>query len=186
MNLLSPYRVLDLTDVRGQIAGMMLGDLGADVVRVEPPGGSDARRSGPLLEEGPELDRSLCFAAFNRNKRSIELDLMTEEGRDIFLKLVAGADFILDSGPPSLLDEAGLEFEKLLEANPEIVHVRTTPFGSDGPRADLPAQATSVKCVSATTAPRANPPRRLAGPLPVHSTSPPDVIDMPAGAVDRK
>ena len=59
MNLLAPYRVLDLTDVRGQIAGMMLGDLGADVVRVEPPGGSAARQTGPFLPDGPDADRSL-------------------------------------------------------------------------------------------------------------------------------
>jgi crotonobetainyl-CoA:carnitine CoA-transferase CaiB-like acyl-CoA transferase len=144
MNLLSPYRVLDLTDVRGQIAGMILGDLGADVIRVEPPIGSEARRAEPLLESGPELDRSLSFTAFNRNKRSIVIDLSSGQGREAFLRLVAGADFILDSGPPSLLDEAGLDFEALLKANPEIVHVRTTPFGSDGPRADLPASDLTI------------------------------------------
>lgn len=152
MKLLSPYRVLDLTDVRGQIAGMMLGDLGADVIRIEPPEGSAARLAGPLLENGPDLDRSLSFIAFNRNKRSLELDLTTEPGRDAFLQLVAGADFILDSGPPSLLDEAGLEFDKLLEANPEIVHVRTTPFGSDGPRANLPASDLTVAALGGPVA----------------------------------
>ena len=67
--MLEPYRVLDLTDVRGQIAGMMLGDLGADVVRVEPPEGSPARRIGPLLADAPEGEQSLSFAAYNRNKR---------------------------------------------------------------------------------------------------------------------
>ena len=139
MNLLSPYRVLDLTDVRGQIAGMILGDLGADVIRIEAPNGSDARRAEPLLDHGNKHDRSLSFAAFNRNKRSVVIDLTAENGRNDFLRLVAGADFILDSGPPSLLDEAALNFETILEANPEIVHVRTTPFGSDGPMADLPA-----------------------------------------------
>ena len=87
MDLLAPYRVLDLTDVRGQIAGMMLGDLGADVVRVEPADGSAARQVGPLLEEGPESERSLSFAAYNRNKRSVVLDFATEEGRARFLEL---------------------------------------------------------------------------------------------------
>ena len=75
--MLEPYRVLDLTDVRGQIAGMILGNLGADVIRVEPPGGSDARRIGPFLKDGPEAERSLNFFAYNRNKRSLELDLET-------------------------------------------------------------------------------------------------------------
>lgn len=139
MSLLAPYRVLDLTDVRGQIAGMMLGDLGADVVRVEPPEGSAARRVGPFLADGPETDRSLSFAAYNRNKRSIVLDLERDADRKTFLDLVATADFVLDSGPPSLLDEVGLDFDRLLEANPRIVQVRVTPFGDDGPWADLPA-----------------------------------------------
>ncbi len=139
MNLLEPYRVLDVTDVRGQFAGFMLGDLGADVIRIEPPGGSAARRVGPFLESGPETDRSLSFAAYNRNKRSIELDLDSEEGRRIFLELVAGSDFVFDSGPPSLLDEAGLGFDRLVETNDRIVHVRITPFGADGPRAGAPA-----------------------------------------------
>ena len=139
MSLLAPYRALDLTDVRGQIAGMMLGDLGADVIRVEPKGGSEARNVGPFLDKGPEGDRSLSFSAYNRNKRSIEIDFDTEAGRACFLELVAGADFVFDSGPPSLLDQAGLGFEKLRESNPHLVHVRTTPFGSDGPYADFPA-----------------------------------------------
>jgi crotonobetainyl-CoA:carnitine CoA-transferase CaiB-like acyl-CoA transferase len=139
MNLLAPYRVLDLTDVRGQIAGMVLGDLGADVIRVEPRGGSPARGVGPLLPDGPESERSLSFAAYNRNKRSIEIDFDADEGRSTFLDLVSGADFVLDSGPPSLLDEAGLGFERLTRANPQLVHVRITPFGSDGPFADRPA-----------------------------------------------
>jgi crotonobetainyl-CoA:carnitine CoA-transferase CaiB-like acyl-CoA transferase len=139
MNLLSPYRVLDLTDVRGQLAGMILGDLGADVVRVESKLGSAARRTGPFLSEGPESERSLSFAAYNRNKRSVELDLDSDEGRAALLGLVAGADFVVDSGPPSLLDDAGLHFERLLEMNPQLVQVRVTPFGSDGPYANLPA-----------------------------------------------
>ena len=137
--LLSPYRVLDLTDARGPIAGMMLGDLGADVVRVEPPEGSGARRAGPFLSDGPEAERSLAFAAYDRNKRSIVLDLDGEAGRTTFLELVAGADFLLDSGPPSRLDEAGLDFDRLLAANPRLVQVRITPFGVDGPYAALPA-----------------------------------------------
>jgi crotonobetainyl-CoA:carnitine CoA-transferase CaiB-like acyl-CoA transferase len=144
MNLLSPYRVLDLTDVRGQIAGMILGDLGADVLRVEPPEGSQARQAEPLLESGPAEHRSLSFTAFNRNKRSISLDLQTEPDRAVFLRLVEGADFILDSGPPSLLEQAGLDFETLLGANPELVVVRTTPFGSDGPRAEEPASDLTI------------------------------------------
>jgi crotonobetainyl-CoA:carnitine CoA-transferase CaiB-like acyl-CoA transferase len=144
MTLLAPYRVLDLTDERGQIAGMMLADLGADVLRVEPPGGSDARRSGPFLDSGPTLERSLSFAAYNRNKRSVEIDLAMDSGRETFLALVRDSDFVLDSGPPSILDQTGLDFERLLEANDQIVQVRTTPFGSDGPMADAPASDLTI------------------------------------------
>lgn len=148
MNLLAPYRVLDLTDVRGQLAGMILGDLGADVVRIEPPGGSQARRVGPLLSDGPDAERSLSFAAYNRNKRSLVLDLERAEGRRQLLALVCGADFVIDSGPPSLLDEAGLGFDRLLAENPQIVHVRVTPFGSDGPYADLPAADLTIAALA--------------------------------------
>jgi len=139
MNLLAPYRVLDLTDERGQLAGRILADLGADVVRIEPPEGSDARRAGPRLASGPESERSLAFAAYDRNKRSARLDFGAESDRARFLALAAGADFVLDSGPPSLLDDAGLGFERLRAANPLLVHVRVSPFGNDGPAACWPA-----------------------------------------------
>jgi crotonobetainyl-CoA:carnitine CoA-transferase CaiB-like acyl-CoA transferase len=139
MNLLAPYRVLDLTDERGQLAGQILGDLGADVVRIEPPGGSAARQSVPLLEDGPVGERSLAFAAYDRNKRSVVLDFAREQDRERMLGLVAGADIVLDSGPPALLDAAGLDFARLRAANPRIVQVRVTPFGVDGPAALWPA-----------------------------------------------
>ena len=138
MDWLKPYRVLDLTDVRGELAGMMLGDLGADVIRVEPIGGSAARREGPSLPDGPESERSLSFAAYNRNKRSIVLDLDSKAGRASLLDLVRGADFLFDSGPPSWLDDAGLDFARLVDVNPQLVQVRVTPFGCDGPAADRP------------------------------------------------
>ena len=137
--MLSSYRVLDLTDHRGEIAGMILGDLGADVIRVEPPNGSEGRRQGPLHDAGPELERSFQFRAYNRNKRSICVDLERGDERAIFLELVAGADFVLESAPPSLLEERGLGFDQLCQANPRIVAVQITPFGSDGPYAAMPA-----------------------------------------------
>jgi crotonobetainyl-CoA:carnitine CoA-transferase CaiB-like acyl-CoA transferase len=148
MRLLSPYRVLDLTDARGQLAGMMLADLGADVIRVEPPGGSAARHVGPFLEKGDAAERSLSFAAYERNKRSIELDLGGDAGRERFLTLLRGADFLIDSGPPSLLEEAGLDVPRLRAANPTLVHVRVSPFGEDGPYADLPAADLTVAALA--------------------------------------
>jgi crotonobetainyl-CoA:carnitine CoA-transferase CaiB-like acyl-CoA transferase len=139
LNLLAPYRVLDLTDERGPLAGRVLAELGADVIRIEPPEGSGARRAGPRLAEGPESERSLAFAAYDQGKRSLVLDLHQARDGARLLELVAGADFVLDSGPPSLLDEAGLGFERLRAANPLLVHVRVTPFGVDGPAAHWPA-----------------------------------------------
>ncbi|MYF10048.1 MAG: CoA transferase [Gammaproteobacteria bacterium] len=142
--MLKAYRALDLTDVRGQLGGMVLADLGADVIRVEPPGGSEARRVGPFADDGPDGPCSLSFAAYNRNKRSIQLDLAADGGRATFLDLVRGSDFVLDSGPPALLDEAGLNHEVLCEANPQLVQVRVTPYGNGGPHAGLPAADLSV------------------------------------------
>lgn len=100
--MLSPYRVLDLTDHRGELGAMILGDLGADVIKIEPPGGSTARRQGPLLEGDrlPATQASLQFFAYNRNKRSIVLDLATHGDRETLIGLAAGADFVLESWPP--------------------------------------------------------------------------------------
>ncbi len=142
--MLSPYRVVDLTDERGEIAGMVLGDLGADVVRVEPPGGSRARQSGPLLADAPAGEQGLPFFAFNRNKRSIVLDLGQARDREDFLQLIAGADFVIDSGPGGLLEAAGVSFEALREVQPRIVCVYVTPFGLDGPYAEHPASDLTI------------------------------------------
>ena len=134
--MLTPYRVLDLTDHRGEIAGMILADLGADVIKVEPPGGTSARRCEPRLPSGPEAERSLQFFAYNRNKRSIVLDLASGRDRDTFLRLVENSDFVLESGYPGSLAPQELGFEILRAANSRIVHVQITPFGTDGPRAN--------------------------------------------------
>jgi crotonobetainyl-CoA:carnitine CoA-transferase CaiB-like acyl-CoA transferase len=142
--MLSPYRVLDLTDDRGELTGMVLADLGADVIRVEPPQGSPARRRGPRLPDAPEAEQSLQFAAYNRGKRSVVIDLERAEERELFLRLVTGADFVLESAPPSVLDRHGLGFGRLRQANPRIVFVQLTPFGIDGPYADTPASDLSI------------------------------------------
>ena len=157
--MLEVYRILDLTDVRGQLGGMILADLGADVIRVEPPEGSQARLAGPFTEDGVQGRRSLSFAAYNRNKRSIQLDLATHEGRSRFLELVRGSDILMDSGPPALLEEVGLPFETLREVNPQLVQVRVTPYGNDGPRADLPAADLSIAAMSGQMSSQGDPDR---------------------------
>jgi crotonobetainyl-CoA:carnitine CoA-transferase CaiB-like acyl-CoA transferase len=137
--LLTDLRVLDLTDERGDVGPWLLGRLGADVIRVEPPGGSPTRSTPPLLERGPTERHSLHFAAYNDNKRSVVLDLATPDDRATLLELVASSEVVFDSGPPGTLRAAAFSEEELTAANPELVHVLVTPFGPDGPRADQPA-----------------------------------------------
>ena len=136
--MLTPYRVLDLTDHRGELAAMLLGDLGADVIRVEPPGGVAARQAGALLpaDRAAEDMRSLQFLAFNRNKRSIVLDLAAADGARTFERLLAGADFVIESGPAGYAAQNGFNFARVRALNPRIVLVLITPWGCDGPAAD--------------------------------------------------
>ena len=91
--MLNAYRVLDLTDERGLICGQMLADLGADVIQVEPPGGSPARRIGPFYQGDYDPERSLTWWAYTRGKRSVELDIDSNDGRAAFRQLVESADF---------------------------------------------------------------------------------------------
>lgn len=133
--MLSPYRVLDLTNERGLLCGQILGDLGADVIKIEPPGGSPARWIGPFYKDEPPPDRSLFWWAFNRNKRSITLDVNTGEGRAILLPLVEGAHFFIESDMPGSLAERGLGYDDLAAVNPALIYVSITPFGQDGPKA---------------------------------------------------
>ena len=134
--LLPPYRVLDLSGPEAVFCGKLLADYGADVVRVEPPGGDPSRSRGPFAgdEEGP--DRSLYFLFYNTNKRSITLDLQAERGRDLFRSLVPQADVIVESHPVGYLDSIGLGYEDLRQINPGIVMASVTPFGQTGPWKD--------------------------------------------------
>jgi crotonobetainyl-CoA:carnitine CoA-transferase CaiB-like acyl-CoA transferase len=132
---LSPYRVLDLTDHRGLLAGRMLAQLGADVIQIEPPAGSSARGVGPFDDSAPEPLRSLYWAAYASCKRGATCALDTEAGRALFLRLVAKADFLIESEPPGAMAARGLSHAELRAANPALIHVSITPFGSDGPKA---------------------------------------------------
>jgi crotonobetainyl-CoA:carnitine CoA-transferase CaiB-like acyl-CoA transferase len=134
--MLSPYRVLDLTDSRAELGPMLLADLGADVITVEPAGGSASRRAPPLDPAPSSETPSLRFHAFNRNKRSITLDLDTSEGRADFRRLVATADFLFENDRPGGMAGRGLGFDDLRAVNPRLVYVAITPFGQDGPYAE--------------------------------------------------
>lgn len=131
--LLAPYRVLDLTNRHGMLCAQMLGDLGADVVQIEPRGGASGRRFGPFLDNDPKPENSLSWWSYARGKRSIELDLDADEVT--FLKLVERADFLIEAEPVGSLDSRGLTDKVLQECNPALIHVSMTPFGSTGPKA---------------------------------------------------
>ena len=133
--MLSPYRVLDLTDSRAELGPLLLAGLGADVVKVEPPGGSPSRREAPLDPSLPPDLQSLRFHALNRGKRSVVLDLDGASGRAAFERLVASADFLFENAEPGAMAARGVGFERLREVNPCLVYVATTPFGQDGPYA---------------------------------------------------
>lgn len=136
MSMLSPYRVLDLTTERGLLCGQMLGDMGADVIKVEPPGGCSARGIGPFYRDAPHPNRSLYWWAYNRNKRSITLDIERDGGRDLLRRLVERADFLIESHDPGYLAQHNLGFVDLARINPALIYVSITPFGQDGPKAD--------------------------------------------------
>jgi len=91
-SFLSPYRVLDLTDEQGYMCAKILGGLGAEVIKIEPPGGDEGRRVGPFIDDQADPNRSLFWMALNVNKKSITLDLKTDEGQKIFRRLVESAD----------------------------------------------------------------------------------------------
>lgn len=137
--MLEPYTVLDCTDDRGEIGPMVLGDLGADVIKVEPPGGTAARQEVPLDPNAAPGMQSLQFRAFNRNKRSICLDASDATDRESLAELVRRSDFLIDSAPGGVLDAFDLDVESLQALNPRLVHVRVSAFGADGPHANYAA-----------------------------------------------
>jgi crotonobetainyl-CoA:carnitine CoA-transferase CaiB-like acyl-CoA transferase len=133
--VLSPYRVLDLSDDGALLCGQILADLGADVIQIEPPGGARARARGPFAGGRPDPERSLFWWAYARNKRGIVLDLDTPAGRDALLALAKSADFLIESFPPGEMARRGLGYEALAAANPALCMVSITPFGQQGPKA---------------------------------------------------
>jgi crotonobetainyl-CoA:carnitine CoA-transferase CaiB-like acyl-CoA transferase len=133
--MLSPYRVVDLTDTRAELGPLILAGLGADVIKVEPPGGGRSRHEPPLDASLPPDLHSLRFHAFNRSKRSVALDLDSTSGRAQFLRLVASADFAFENAAPGAMAARGIGFDALRAVNPRLIYVAITPFGQDGPYA---------------------------------------------------
>jgi benzylsuccinate CoA-transferase BbsE subunit len=135
--MLSPYRVLDLTDEKGLLCGKILGDLGADVVKIEKPGGDPARTVGPFYRDDPDPEKSLFWFAYNSSKRGITLDIETADGRVIFKRLVESADVVIESFPVGYMENLGMGYQELEKVNPGIIMVSITPFGKTGPYKDF-------------------------------------------------
>lgn len=146
---LAGVRVLDLGQgIAGPLAARLLGDFGADVVKVEPPQGDPARGLPPLLDAGPQAERSLMFAYLNWNKRGITLDFDAPEGRAQLEALVRASDIVIESFRPGTLAAWGAAPRQMLEWNPRLVVTSVTDFGQEGPYAqyrasDLVQQAMS-------------------------------------------
>ncbi len=165
---LGPYRVLDLTTQRGLIAGKLMGDLGADVIKVEPPRGEPSRQVGPFYHDEPGPERSLYWMAFNLNKRGITLDLERADGRALFLRLVKTADFVIESFDPGYMESIGLGYDVLSAENPRVIVAAITPFGQDGPYSDFKTTDLvnmAMGAYSFTTGDADRPPVRISFPL---------------------
>ncbi|HZD42373.1 MAG TPA: CoA transferase, partial [Terriglobales bacterium] len=136
---LTGYRILDLAGPLGFHCTKLLADMGADVVKIEPPAGDEARRSPPFKGDLPHPEKSLYFLHFNTNKRGITLDIEKPEGRSIFLELARKADVVLETFRPRRMDELGMGYEALQGQNPGLVYAAITPFGQTGPWRDYRA-----------------------------------------------
>jgi benzylsuccinate CoA-transferase BbsE subunit len=133
---LDGLRVIEVAGEQGQFCGKLMADLGADVIKVEPPGGEDARAIGPFLADEPDPDKSLSFWHYNTSKRGVTLDLECADGAIAFKRLVATADVLLESRAPGHLPSLGLGYEDLRAINDGLVMCSLTPFGQTGPWRD--------------------------------------------------
>src|SRR3954471_15464661 len=133
---LSDLIVLDLTRaLAGPHAAMMLGDMGARVIKVEPPAGDDTRSWGPPFIGEPDERESTYFLSANRNKESLVLDLKDDADRDVLARLVARADVLMENYRVGVLDRLGFPVSRRHELNPRLVVLTITGFGHDGPEA---------------------------------------------------
>jgi len=132
---LDDIRVLDLAGETGVYSTKLLADLGADVIRIEPPDGDPLRDIGPFWHDQRAADRGLAFLHNNTNKRSITLDITKPAGKALFQKLVATADVVVETFPPGYMASLGLGYDDLTKIRPDIIVTSITGFGQDGPHA---------------------------------------------------
>ncbi len=163
---LAGVRVIDLSRVLGgPYCTQILGDHGADVIKVEPPQGDETRGWGPPFVDGS----AAYFAGANRNKRGIALDLSLPSGRDLLLNLLSGADVLVENFKPGTLERWGIGYEQTLARQfPRLVHCRISGFGSDGPLGGLPGYDAAVQALSglmSVNGEREGPPLRVGVPI---------------------
>src|SRR5690348_4436192 len=158
-------RVIDLTRVLGgPYCTQILADHGADVIKVEPPAGDEVRDWGPPFHDGD----AAYFVGINRNKRSIGLDLASEGGRTVLLKMLESADVLIENFKPGTLDKWGIGNEVLREKFPRLVHCRISGFGADGPRGGNPGYDAIIQAMTgmiAATGSMESGPTRIGVPL---------------------
>jgi crotonobetainyl-CoA:carnitine CoA-transferase CaiB-like acyl-CoA transferase len=134
--LLKGFRLLDLTDEKGALCGKMFADLGAEVIKVEPPGGCSTRRIPPYLEDKADADHCLYSIAYHAGKKSVTANLATADGRALVAELAAQSDFLAESYSLGYLDSIGLGYDALAKKNPRLIYASITPFGDTGPGKD--------------------------------------------------
>ncbi|HVA79621.1 MAG TPA: CoA transferase [Candidatus Binataceae bacterium] len=134
--LLKGFRMLDLADEKGALAGKIFADLGAEVIKVEPPRGCPTRTNPPFLEDLPGPDRSLYAIAYHAGKKSVTANLGSSAGRELVAMLAAKSDFLIESFEPGYLDSIGLGYDTLAKPNPRLIYTSVTPFGDTGPARD--------------------------------------------------
>lgn len=180
MDLLKGVKVVDLTAaIAGTLGTMVLADLGADVIKIEPPKGEHYRGA---------MDGAILLSV-NRNKRDIALDLKTKEGQEIALKLASKADVLTENFVPGTIDKLGLSYKKVSQLNPSIIYCSVSGFGQSGPYSRRPAYDPSGQAMAgimiATGEPNGKPCRQVT-PLLDMSTSLYGAISILAALIDRE
>ena len=138
--IMEGLRVLDLTDKKGMLCGKILAELGMEVIKVEKPGGDDSRLIPPFYMNKADKEKSLFWMSYNINKKAVTLDITTEEGKELFKKLVAVSDFVIESFAPGYMKSLGLGYDELSKVKPDIIMASLTPFGQEGPLANSPIE----------------------------------------------
>ena len=138
--IMGGLRVLDLTDKKGMLCGKVLAELGMEVIKVEQPGGDSSRLIPPFYKNVPDKEKSLFWMSYNINKKAVTLDLTTDEGKDLFKKLVAVSDFVIESFAPGYMKYLGLGYDELAKVKPDIIMASLTPFGQEGPLSTSPIE----------------------------------------------